>query len=812
MRFHLIGNAHLDLVWLWDWREGLNESLITCRTLLRLMDEFPELTLIRGESTVYQYIQQHDPETFERIREHITTGRWDVVGGTLCQPDTNLPATETLNRHFTRGLDYMHRELGVRPRVAWSADSFGHSAGWPQIYAAAGMKYFACTRPFAADCPLPSPAFWWHGPGAERILSWRIPIRGYCTERREIAAVLDQYREQAPAWGLDNIAITYGLGNHGGGPTARHIRDILAWRDANPDIDVEFSTFHRFFAALAAEPKNHPTVQQELNFTLRGCYSSALRFKKNYRRTENLLSPAERTTTLVSAALDRPPPDLDAAWDSLLFNTFHDILPGTVIERAYDDQNAWLGVAVHDARRHELAALTALAARCDTRIAEPAPDMPSAVPVLLFNPHPYPLDTLAEVETCLEYRPIRAYKNRPDQLPVEAIGPDNQPIPFQLAPVENQFATEDPWRKRFLLPITIPPCGYQIVQVAWNETPRHAPPPPPPPIHTPVPKTTPPSPTNTSPYPQIQDNPASTSTSTAAPFSPPAASTPSPSTTPTAHGATTTANAKATTSPPSLPPGPLPKPASSKPAPSVPPSGSCSPLAPRALNSASPSPTAPDTFTSPPASSGTNAPPASNSYSPARATPPPLKSPAAKSPAPPSAKSPADAGCARTPPRPRPPRPTAAPSSSPATPSTTSTLKTKPCAPPLCDPPATPATHPPAPTKTHGARIKTSANTVSNLHSAPANSTPGASPTNSNNPSSPLPPHRTTAPLAAPVPLLRSKVKASASSPLNPRSTPMAGLSVSKTSPQRRSLRSSPGSTAATNSTRLCPSKLPPGD
>ncbi|RRJ99146.1 alpha-mannosidase [Opitutaceae bacterium TAV3] len=484
MRFHLIGNAHLDLVWLWDWREGLNESLITCRTLLRLMDEFPELTLIRGESTVYQYIQQHDPETFERIREHITTGRWDVVGGTLCQPDTNLPATETLNRHFTRGLDYMHRELGVRPRVAWSADSFGHSAGWPQIYAAAGMKYFACTRPFAADCPLPSPAFWWHGPGAERILSWRIPIRGYCTERREIAAVLDQYREQAPAWGLDNIAITYGLGNHGGGPTARHIRDILAWRDANPDIDVEFSTFHRFFAALAAEPKNHPTVQQELNFTLRGCYSSALRFKKNYRRTENLLSPAERTTTLVSAALDRPPPDLDAAWDSLLFNTFHDILPGTVIERAYDDQNAWLGVAVHDARRHELAALTALAARCDTRIAEPAPDMPSAVPVLLFNPHPYPLDTLAEVETCLEYRPIRAYKNRPDQLPVEAIGPDNQPIPFQLAPVENQFATEDPWRKRFLLPITIPPCGYQIVQVAWNETPRHAPPPPPPPPYT----------------------------------------------------------------------------------------------------------------------------------------------------------------------------------------------------------------------------------------------------------------------------------------------------------------------------------------
>ena len=476
MRFHLIGNSHLDPVWLWDWREGLNEGIVTCRTILRLMEEFPELTYIRGESSIYRHIQEHDRPTFNRIREQIDAGRWDVVGGTLCQPDTNLPATEVLNRHFASGLNYMQRELGVRPRVAWAADSFGHSFGWPEVYAAAGMEYFAFSRPFEADCPLPSPAFWWEGAGGRRVLSWRIPIGWYGTDRSEVAKRLDQYREKASTWGLDNVAITFGLGNHGGGPSAQEVREIMAWRDANPDIEVEFSTFHRFFDALSKEKKAHPVVKKELNFTLRGCYSSAFRYKKAYRRTENLLLSAERTTSVISAALERPAPDLGTAWDSMLFNTFHDILPGSSIECTYEDQHAWLGVAYHDARRHELTALTALAAECDTRVPEPANNMPSAVPVVLFNPQPVALSTLAEFEACIDYRLVQSYKNRPDALPVEVIDHRGQPVPFQLLSLDHQFAPEIPWRKRFLFPATLPALGYQVVRVAWNETPRLAPP------------------------------------------------------------------------------------------------------------------------------------------------------------------------------------------------------------------------------------------------------------------------------------------------------------------------------------------------
>ena len=469
MHLHLLANSHLDPVWLWDWREGLNEGITTCRTILALMDEFPELTYLRGETSIYAHISRHDPATFAKIREQIARGRWDVVGGTACQPDTNLPATEVLCRHFTVGLDYCARSLGVRPTVAWAADSFGHSGGWPEIYAAAGMTSFAFSRPFERDCPLPGPAFWWCGPGGRRVLCWRIPIGWYGADRGEVAARLDSYLAQAAAWGVNNVAVFFGLGNHGGGPTRRQLGEIFQWRERHRGVRVEFSTLHKFFAALREESANLPEFDRELNFTLRGCYASAARFKFAYRKTENLLLESERTSSVISAALDQPAPPLDEAWASLLFNTFHDILPGSAIERAYEDQHAWLGIARHHAQDARFTALNALAATLDTRVPAPVGDMPSAVPVLLWNPHPEPFAGCVEIEAGLDYRPITAYRGRPDALPVSVRDHRGRMLPFQPIATENHFTPELPWRKRVVVPVEIPPLGWKLLRLAWEE-------------------------------------------------------------------------------------------------------------------------------------------------------------------------------------------------------------------------------------------------------------------------------------------------------------------------------------------------------
>ncbi len=477
MRLHLLANSHLDPVWLWDWEEGLNEGIATCRVVLQLMEEFEELTYIRGESSLYAHIARHDPATMERIRARIAEGRWDVVGGSWCQPDTNLPATEVLCRQFTEGLSFFRRELEVRPTAAWLADSFGHSRGWPEIMAAAGMESFAFSRPSEVDCPLPGPAFWWRSASGRKILCWRVPIGWYGSDRGEMRRRLDAYAEAAGRWNLENVAVFFGLGNHGGGPTRADLHDIAGWRKANPGVHVEFSTLHRFFAALRAEAGSLPLIDGELNFSMRGCYSSAARLKGAYRRAENLLLSAERTASVVSAAFGCPAPALDEPWAALLLNTFHDVLPGTAIERALDVQTSMLGMVDHHARRARLDALLALAKRLDTRVRTPPPNMPAAVPVLLWNPHPHPFAGCVEIEAALDYRPIHPYRGRSAELPVTVRDSSGKPMPFQLAETESHFAPEIPWRKRFVVPVSLPAMGWNLVQVAWEEQ-AFAPPPP----------------------------------------------------------------------------------------------------------------------------------------------------------------------------------------------------------------------------------------------------------------------------------------------------------------------------------------------
>ncbi len=472
--FHLLPNAHLDPVWLWDWREGLNEGIITTRAVLNLMDEFPDLTFMRGEALLYRHIEEHDPDTFRRIKTMIAAGRWDVVGGTLIQPDTNMPATESMVRHFAMGQAYFASRFHKTPRVAWSADSFGHSAGLPEILHAAGMESFSFSRPFHDQVALSKPAFWWEAASGARILGYRVPAGWYGSERGEITQKLDATLAQAPAAGLHHIGVYMGLGNHGGGPTRRQIMDVYAWAKAHPEIKVQFSTLHRLTDAIRTEVKKQdesflPVHRGELNFCLRGCYASMLSFKSLYRKSEALVNRAERIDSVIAAQFGRKPANLAQAWEAVLFNSFHDILPGSSIERAYDDQREWLGGALHESRRAELAAINALTAQIDTRVPAPLPDQPGAAVLAVFNPHPHEYNGPIELEASLDYRPVWAYKDRSAELPVEVRGPNRKPLAYQLMATEHSSMPELPWRKRVLVPAKIPALGWSIFEMQYQE-------------------------------------------------------------------------------------------------------------------------------------------------------------------------------------------------------------------------------------------------------------------------------------------------------------------------------------------------------
>jgi alpha-mannosidase len=473
---HLIGNAHLDPVWLWDRREGLNEGITTVRTMLDLMDEFPEMTFIRGESAIYQHVEKYDPHTFARIKKMVKAGRWDVVGGTCIQPDTNLPCAETLVRQYAHGQRYFKSRFGKAVTAGWQADSFGHTAGLPEILAASGINFFAFSRPSYKVVTLAEHAFWWVGDGGARILAQRAPTVSYQNERYNMLELLDEVMKVHAASRLENIPCFYGLGNHGGGPSRRHLLEIREWAAKHPEVKVVHSGLHRLNDALRKEIARKgedliPTHKGELNYCLRGCYSSVAKFKFPYRRSEALLASAEATDAIVAASQGRPAADLSKTWEVMLFNSFHDILPGSSIERAMDDQIASLGSILHEAAETEFDALNALAADIDTTLTrKPPKDHPSAVTALVWNPHPFPYNGQIELEGSLDYRPLMEnYTNRAAEVPVEVLGTNRKPVSFQTIRTEHSCFEEFPWRKRVVMPVSLPAFGWNVVELGWVE-------------------------------------------------------------------------------------------------------------------------------------------------------------------------------------------------------------------------------------------------------------------------------------------------------------------------------------------------------
>lgn len=474
---HILPNAHLDPVWLWDAREGLDQGIRTLRSVLDLMDEFPELTFLRGEAALYAHLEETDPEAFGRVRQRIREGRWEVVGGTWIQPDTNLPSARTLRKQFEVGLDYFQSHLGVRPRVAWQADAFGHAAGLPDIMADAGMESFAFWRPGPKLLRLPKPVFRWCGPNGGCVLASRIDYGWYGTGRDQIPERLDAALAHARRFGLDNEPVFIGLGDHGGGPSRRHVLDVRAWAAAHSDVRVVWSGLHRYFDALRAEAAAKggdaffPDFSGELGFTLRGCYTSCLRVKTAFRHAEAELATAETAQALVPRHSSLVTPrcgGLAAATKVLLFNSFHDILPGSSMERAVEEQLQQLG-GVRDAARSAVhAEMRTLAAASDTSVPPPSePDRPAALPFVVFNPHSWDYHGPLELEGCIDDRPDYYKPYGGGQAPLEVRDPQGRSVPFQIVPAEAQFG-DVIWRSRVLFDARIPAHGFAVYTLGWK--------------------------------------------------------------------------------------------------------------------------------------------------------------------------------------------------------------------------------------------------------------------------------------------------------------------------------------------------------
>lgn len=338
-KFYAVGNAHLDLAWLWPMAETYRKTERTFAAQLRLLEEYPSYKFIQSQPAAYEMCRTYYPELFERIREAVKQGQWIADGAMWVEPDTNMAGGEALIRQLLYGKKYYKEMFDVDSRVLWLPDTFGYSAALPQILKGCSVDYLVTQKIFWSYNDgerFPYHYFNWEGMDGTQVVSFLPTSYTYDTDP---VTIHKAWKERSQARDLEAFLLPFGYGDGGGGPSRDYVEQALRQQDLEGSPKVEFAAPAEFFAEMESMGGPVNTYVGELYFSAhRGTYTSQAMVKKNNRRCEFALHDAE----LWSALADRegaayPKEELEALWKKLLLHQFHDILPGSSIGRVYED-------------------------------------------------------------------------------------------------------------------------------------------------------------------------------------------------------------------------------------------------------------------------------------------------------------------------------------------------------------------------------------------------------------------------------------------------------------------------------------------
>lgn len=461
-KVHLIGNAHIDPVWLWRWTEGFSEIKATFRSALDRINEYPDFVFTCACAAYYKWVEENCPEMFEEIRQRVAEGRWVVVGGMWIQPDCNIPSGESFARHFLYSQQYFKQKLGVTAKVGYNVDSFGHNGMLPQLLKKGGMDYYVFMRPDKAENrDIPGVLFQWESEDGSRVLAFRIPT-SYSSWWGDPSSETSLFQQKInesvkiiSEQGFDNMEF-FGVGNHGGGPTIENIESIHKLQKEPQPYTVVMSSPDKFFEEIEKQNPELPIWKNDLQHHASGCYSTMSEVKASNRKVEHRLVTAEKFMTMAHAiaGLQYRGDKVFEAWENVMFNHFHDIMGGCSIKEAYEDVREAYGESLHTGAEILNAAMQKISWSIDTSKGEDVirskekdwniwESGDKGAPVVVFNPLPW-----------LVKAPVQLNKL------IKGVT-DDEGAPVVIQKVRgSQTNRDDKWNSLFMA--EIPAMGYRV--------------------------------------------------------------------------------------------------------------------------------------------------------------------------------------------------------------------------------------------------------------------------------------------------------------------------------------------------------------
>jgi len=430
---HMVGNNHIDPIWLWGLEEGLEITRSIFSSVLDKMKIYPEFTFSASSALLYEWIEKIDENLFKEIKRRVKEGRWSIVGGFYVEPDCNLPSGESFVRQGLYGQRYFKEKFGIIPRIGYNPDSFGHNFALPQILKKLGLEYYVFFRPDETEKKLYQNLFIWKGLDGSEILTYRIS-KG-CNLRGEILE--NTIKEKENETNLDTHMILYEAGDYiNNNITDENIKIIKNYAQNSNSI-IKFSTPEKFFEDIKRQEK-YLKIRDELQYHARGCYSNIWWVKKENRKLENLLLTAEKISVLGEyLGISSYPNIFTSLWKKLLFTQFHDIIGGVCIKEIYPYIRNIYGNIENNLNDIIVFTLKRLFKNIDTS--------KEGLYIIIFNPTTFEREVPIEIEI-------------PNNLEnYSLIDKDEKPILFQL---EKSSSITFLNRKKLIFLAKLPPFGY----------------------------------------------------------------------------------------------------------------------------------------------------------------------------------------------------------------------------------------------------------------------------------------------------------------------------------------------------------------
>ena len=448
--FHMIGHGHIDPVWLWPWYEGMAVVHSTFRSNLERMKETQDFTFVASSAQFYEWVAENDPEMMEEIKKRVDEGRWNIVGGWWVEPDVNIPCGEALVRQGLYGQRTFQKLFGLKARIGFNPDSFGHAGTLPQILTLQGMKHYVFMRPGPHEKEIPADLFWWESPDGSKVLTYRIPIS--YNETQPVNRRVEQILERSQDDMMKSFMAFYGAGDHGGGATKENIKSIEELKTESGAPKVFFSTMDRYFEEIDKTNLKLLTITEDLQHHAQGCYTAEIDIKKGNRQSEAALITAEKLAALGNLVwgANYPKNEFSSAWKRVLFLQFHDSLAGTSLPEHSVTAREGYGFALDTAHQATYKAMQKL----EWQIAS---EDPSSEYLVVFNPHAW--ETKKAVEYDFNWDDTHNSSRVEDE--------KGNPLAHQWG----AGTTETGSRKKLITEVSLPAFGYRQIRLLNAESP-----------------------------------------------------------------------------------------------------------------------------------------------------------------------------------------------------------------------------------------------------------------------------------------------------------------------------------------------------